>query len=149
MSQPSRPEGALEFGPGVWVEAGAVRFAFSRSSGPGGQAVNKLSTKAELRVAVESIVGLSPQALARLRTLAGQRLTQGGELVLVASTSRSQLDNKQACLERFRALVAEAIDVPKPRKATRPSRGSVERRLTDKRRASGRKDSRRRPDEDS
>jgi ribosome-associated protein len=133
----------------VWVEAGAVRFAFSRSSGPGGQAVNKLSTKAELRVAVESIVGLSPQALARLRTLAGQRLTQGGELVLVASTSRSQLDNKQACLERFRALVAEAIDVPKPRKATRPSRGSVERRLTDKRRASGRKDSRRRPDEDS
>ena len=149
MSQPSRPEGALELGPGVWVDSGAVRFAFSRSSGPGGQAVNKLSTKAELRVAVESIVGLSPQALARLRTLAGQRLTQGDELVLVASTSRSQLDNKRACMERLRALVAEAIDVPKPRKATKPSRGSVERRLTDKRRASGKKDSRRRPDEGS
>ena len=149
MSPPSKPEGALELGPGAWVEPGAVRFAFSRSSGPGGQAVNKLSTKAELRIAVDSIVGLSPQALARLRTLAGQRLTQGDELVLVASTSRSQLDNKQACLERLRALVVEAIDVPKPRKPTKPSRASVKRRLDDKRRASGKKDSRRRPDEDS
>jgi ribosome-associated protein len=133
----------------VWVDSGAVRFAFSRSSGPGGQAVNKLSTKAELRVAVESIVGLSPQVLSRLRTLAGQRLTKDDELVLVASTSRSQLDNKRACLERLCALVAEALDVPKPRKATKPSRGAIERRLTEKRRASTKKDSRRRPDEDS
>ncbi|MHC4826272.1 MAG: alternative ribosome rescue aminoacyl-tRNA hydrolase ArfB, partial [Planctomycetota bacterium] len=119
------------------------------SGGPGGQVVNKLSTKAGLRVAVESIVGLSPQAAARLRALAGQRLTKGDELILVASTSRSQLDNKRACLERFRALVAEAIDVPKPRKATKPSRASVKRRLADKRRASDKKESRRRPDEDS
>jgi ribosome-associated protein len=133
----------------VWVDSEAVRFAFSRSSGPGGQVVNKLSTKAELRVAVESIVGLSPEALARLRTLAGRRLTKDDELVLVASTTRSQLDNKRACLERLRALVTEAIDVPKPRKATKPSRASVERRLSEKRRASGKKESRRRPDEDS
>ena len=146
MSQPTRPDGALDLGPGVWVDEGAVRFAFSRSGGPGGQLVNKLSTKAELRVAVESIVGLSPQAEARLRLLAGRRLTQGGELVLVASTSRSQQDNKQACLQRLRALVAEALDVPRPRKATRPSRASVERRLADKRRASEKKESRRRPD---
>jgi ribosome-associated protein len=132
----------------VWVDEGAVRFAFSRSGGPGGQLVNKLSTKAELRVAVGSIGGLSPAAAARLRTLAGQRLTKGDELILVASTSRSQLDNKRACLQRLRALVAEALDVPRPRKATRPSRGSVEKRLTEKRRTSGRKESRRPPDED-
>ncbi len=148
MSQPPRPEGALELGPGVWVDEGAIRFAFSRSGGPGGQARNKLSTKAELRVAVESIGGMSPPAAARLRALAGQRLTQGDELVLVASTSRSQLDNKQACLQRLRALVAEALDYPRPRKATGPSRAAVEKRLADKRRASDRKESRRQPDED-
>jgi ribosome-associated protein len=133
----------------VWVDDGAIRYAFSRSGGPGGQVVNKLSTKAELRVAVESIRGLSPQAAARLRTLAGQRLTQGDELVLVASTTRSQLDNKRACLRRLRALVAEALDVPKPRKATRPSRAAVEKRLTEKRRTSGKKEARRPPEEDS
>ncbi|MHC4776166.1 MAG: alternative ribosome rescue aminoacyl-tRNA hydrolase ArfB [Planctomycetota bacterium] len=149
MSQPPKPEGALELGPGVWVDDGAIRYAFSRSGGPGGQVVNKLSTKAELRVAVESIRGLSPQAAARLRTLAGQRLTQGDELVLVASTTRSQLDNKRACLRRLRALVAEALDVPKPRKATRPSRAAVEKRLTEKRRTSGKKEARRPPEEDS
>jgi ribosome-associated protein len=130
----------------VWVDEGALRYAFSRSGGPGGQVVNKLSTKAELRVAVESIQGLSPPAAARLRTLAGQRLTKGDELVLVASTTRSQLDNKRACLERLRALVADALDVPKPRKATRPSRAAVEKRLAEKRRTAGRKDSRRPPD---
>jgi ribosome-associated protein len=133
----------------VWVDAGAVRYAFSRSSGPGGQLVNKLSTKAELRVSVASIVGLSLEALTRLRTLAGRRLTQDDELILVASTERSQLDNKRACLQRLRDLVAEAMDVPRPRKPTKPSRASVERRLADKRRVSGRKDSRRPPDEDS
>jgi ribosome-associated protein len=149
MSEASRPEGALELGPGVWVDEGAIRFAFSRSGGPGGQVVNKLSTKAELRVAVEAIRGLSPPAAARLRTLAGRRLTRGDELVLVASTTRSQLDNKRACLRRLRALVVEALEVPKPRKATRRSKASVERRLTEKRRTSDKKETRRRPEEDS
>jgi ribosome-associated protein len=149
MSEASRPEGALELGPGVWVDEGAIRFAFSRSGGPGGQVVNKLSTKAELRVAVEAIRGLSPPAAARLRTLAGRRLTKDDELVLVASTTRSQLDNKRACLRRLRALVVEALEVPKPRKATRRSKASVERRLTEKRRTSDKKETRRRPEEDS
>ncbi len=131
------------------MDPGAVRYSFARSGGPGGQAVNKLSTKAELRVAVTAIMGLSPEAGKRLRTLAGQRLTQGDELILVASTSRSQLDNKQECLRRFRALVTEALKVPKPRRATRPSRGAVKRRLADKKRTSDKKDARRSPDEDS
>lgn len=148
MSQPPRPDGALEVGPGVWVDPGALRFAFSRSGGPGGQLVNKLSTKAELRVAVDAIVGLSLEAAKRLRELAGRRLTRGGELVLVASRSRSQLENKQACLERLNSLVAEALDVPRPRKATGPSRASVEKRLAEKRRTSQRKESRRMPDDE-
>ena len=148
MSGPPKPEGAVDLGPGVWVDAGALRYAFSRSGGPGGQVVNKLSTKAELRVAVDAIVGLSPEAAERLRELAGRRLTQSGELVLVASTSRSQLDNKQECLARLQALVAEAVDVPRPRKATRPTRASLERRLGEKRRTGQRKESRRRPDDE-
>ena len=146
MSSSSGPDGGVELGPGVRADPAALRFAFSRSGGPGGQAVNKLSTRAELRVAVEAIEGLPPPAGVRLRALAGQRLTRGDELIFTASGSRSQLDNKRACLDRLRALVAEALLVPKERKPTRPSRSSVERRLEDKRRASVRKGARRKPE---
>ena len=146
MSGPSKPEGAVDLGPGVWVDPGALRYAFSRSGGPGGQVVNKLSTKAELRVTLVAIVGLSPDAAERLRELAGRRVNQAGELVLVASTSRSQLDNKRACLARLKNLVADALDVPRARKDTSPTKASVERRLAEKRRTSRRKDSRRSPD---
>jgi ribosome-associated protein len=131
------------------VDPGALRYSFSRSSKPGGQTVNKLATKATLRVAVTAIEGLSPEAAQRLRKLAGRRLTQGDEIILVASTTRSQRDNKQACQRRLQALVSDAIDVPKPRKPTRPSRAAVRRRLADKKRASDKKDARRKPDEDS
>ncbi|MHC4220056.1 MAG: alternative ribosome rescue aminoacyl-tRNA hydrolase ArfB [Planctomycetota bacterium] len=148
MSTRSQPEGAVELGPGVWVDPDHLRYAFSRASGPGGQAVNKLSTKAELRVFVGSIEGLSDEARQRLRNLAGRRLTRADELVLVASTSRSQWDNRQECLGRLRALVDEAVAVPKPRTPTKPTRSSVERRLQDKRRVSDRKDTRRRPHDD-
>ncbi len=140
--------GPLELGPGVWIAAADVRFSFSRSGGPGGQAVNKLSTRAELRVAVDSIVGLSPQVRQRLRSLAGRRLTQGDEIVIVAESERSQLDNRRACVDRLQALMADALAVPKPRRPTRPSRGAVEKRLDAKRRTGVRKQRRRKPDEE-
>ncbi len=140
--------GPLELAPDVWIAAADVRFAFSRSSGPGGQAVNKLSTRAELRVAVEAIVGLSEQVRTRLRTLAGRRLTQADEIVITAESERSQLDNRRACVDRLKTLVVEALAVPKPRRPTRPSRGAVEKRLDDKRRTAGRKQRRRKPDEE-
>ncbi len=143
---PSKPNRAVELAGEAWVDPAELRFSFSRAGGPGGQAVNKLSTRAELRLEVEAIVGLSPEARARLRRLAGQRLTMGDELVLSAATYRSQLDNRRACLERLRALVVEALKVPKTRKPTRPSRGSVEKRLEEKRRVSGRKGTRQRPE---
>ena len=148
MSSPEQPNTAVELGPGAWIEPAALRYAFSRSGGPGGQAVNKLSTKAELRVALDAIQGLDEAARARLRDLSGQRLTQGDEIIIVASTSRSQLDNRKACLERLRALVAEALETPKPRRPTKPSRTAVERRLAEKRRTSVRKGTRRKPDPD-
>jgi ribosome-associated protein len=130
----------------VTVASGDARFSFSRSSGPGGQAVNKLSTRAELRVRVEAIIGLSELVQQRLRTLAGRRLTGGDEILITAESERSQLDNRRACVERLRALVTEALAVPKPRRPTKPSRGSVQKRLDTKRRRSGTKQTRRKPD---
>ena len=140
--------GPLGLAPGVTVASDHVRFSFSRSSGPGGQAVNKLSTRAELRVAVEAIVGLSEPVRQRLRDLAGRRLTGGDEILIVAESERSQLQNRRACLERLRALVTEALAVPKPRRPTKPSRGAVEKRLETKRRQSERKQTRQKPADD-
>ena len=136
-------ENDLELAPGVWIAPSEVNFSFSRSSGPGGQAVNKLSTKAELRVEVEAIVGLSGLTQARLRRLAGRRLTQRDELLIQADTHRSQLDNKRACIDRLRALVVDALNPPKPRKRKRISRAMVQKRLDTKRRRAKKKSTRR------
>jgi len=121
-----KPDNALELSTGVWVLPSDLRFSFSRSSGPGGQSVNKVSSRAELRVALASIAGLSQQAQARLKRLAGRRLTQLDELIFDSDTFRSQIDNKQACIERFIALIAKAATIPKPRKVRRVSRSMVE-----------------------
>ncbi len=142
------PVGAFELAPGAWIDPAQLRFTFARSSGPGGQAVNKVSTQAQLRVSVEAVNGLVGAARDRLRRLAGARLVKGDELLLVSKVHRSQLANRRACIRRLRALVGEALIGPKPRKPTRPTRGSVQRRLTDKRRRSEKKDSRRRPPRD-
>lgn len=121
-----------------------LHLAFARSGGPGGQAVNKLATRAQLRVALGDLQGLSDEAEARLRLLAGRRLTRADELLLDSDEHRSQLANRRACLKRLRALVAEALAGPRPRKPTRPSRASKERRLAEKRQRGKKKESRRR-----
>ncbi len=141
------PADPIELAPGVAVGADAIHFSFVRSSGPGGQAVNKLSTRARMRVALRSIRGLPPGAVDRLRSLAGRRLNRDDELVISASSSRQQRLNREACLERLRTLVARAMDVPAPRKPSRPTRGSVERRLESKRRDARRKEARRTKEE--
>ena len=148
MSQPPKPTGSVELTAGARVDASDLHFSFSRASGPGGQAVNKLSTRAQLRVSVEAIVGLGPAAQTRLRRLAGRRLTEGDELVLAAAASRSQLDNKRACVKRLGMLVARALEAPKPRKPTRPSRAVIEQRLQEKRRRARKKASRQKPQEE-
>jgi ribosome-associated protein len=139
----SNRSGTVQLGAGVTIPAARLHYAFSRSGGPGGQAVNKLSTRAELRVAVKDIDGLTEHAAARLRRLAGRRLTQNDQIVLHAQTSRSQLDNKVECLARLRAMVEQALIVPKVRKKRKPTRSMVERRLVSKRRASEKKQLRR------
>ncbi len=134
MSEQSQAGGGVELAPGVWVDPGEVRYAYARSGGPGGQAVNKVATKAQLRVRVGAIRGLSDAARGRLRRLAGRRLTDDDEVLVQADTHRSQLDNRAACLERLRDLVRRAVSPPKPRKKTRPSRAAKQKRLDVKKR---------------
>ena len=105
--------------------------------------MNKLSTRAELRVQVAVIVGLSDAAAARLRRLAGRRLTRRDELLFQADTHRSQLENKRACIDRLRALVVDALNPPKPRKVRRISRAMIRKRLDAKRKRADKKSARR------
>jgi len=128
----ARPAG-VELAPGVRVAPDALAWSFARSSGPGGQNVNKRATKAELRVNVSSLP-LPGWAAARVRELAGGLVTASGELVITADEHRSQARNRAECLRRLRDLVVRALARPKRRRRTRPTRGSVERRLEGKRR---------------
>lgn len=125
-----------------------LRYAFSRSGGPGGQNVNKLNTRAELRISVIDIIGMNDAALGRLRTFAGRRLTKKDEIVIHADSSRSQLDNKNDCLRRLRELVTRAAIAPKPRKKKKPTKAMIERRLEKKHKQSEKKARRSHPSHD-
>src|SRR5438046_5775155 len=104
--RPPESAGALvALAPGVTVPESALRLAYARSGGPGGQNVNKLNTKAELWVALPAIAGMSPAAMLRLRTLAGRRITRADELHLSAQTERSQERNRETVLSRLRELI--------------------------------------------
>jgi ribosome-associated protein len=129
---PQPQGGRIDLGHGAAVPESALRLQYSRSSGPGGQNVNKVNTRAQLWVAMSAITGLRESAVARLRRLAGQRITIADELHLVAETERTQEGNRGAVLDRLRLLIAEAVKEPKRRKKTKPSRGSKERRLKGK-----------------
>jgi ribosome-associated protein len=120
---------SIELAPGVFVPPAALRLQFARSGGPGGQNVNKVNTKAELWVHVAAIVGLTHRAKARLRTLAGNRLTQADEIHLRAESERSHRANRQEVLDRLRLLIVQARVEPKVRRKTRPSKASKQRRL--------------------
>ncbi|MEM8874199.1 MAG: alternative ribosome rescue aminoacyl-tRNA hydrolase ArfB [Planctomycetota bacterium] len=129
----------IRLAPRVTVAEADVRWQFSRSSGPGGQNVNKLNTAAELWVAVESLLGMSGAAKTRLRGLAGSQLTADDEIHLRDESTRSQGANKDAALEKLRDLVRRALVAPKPRKPTKPSRASKRRRLEAKKRVGEKK----------
>lgn len=121
----------VELPGGASVPGGALSWSFTGSSGPGGQNVNKRATKAVLRVVISDL-GLGAAAAARLGKLAGTLVTDEGELVLTNDESRSQAQNKRACLERLGGLIAEAKKRPKVRKKTKPSKGAVQRRIDEK-----------------
>lgn len=131
-SSQSAAGGDIEVGPGVFLSASAMRFQFARSGGPGGQNVNKLNTKAELWVRPEDLRGMHPEAVGRLRNLAGKRLTKEGEIHIAAETARTQEGNRAAVLERLRELIVAAKHRPKIRRKTKPSKAARERRFQEK-----------------
>jgi ribosome-associated protein len=132
----------IELGPGVWTDREQLRFGFSRSSGPGGQNVNKVNTKTELRVNLASLHGISDRALARLRNLAGRRLTPDNDLLFTADSQRTQESNRRACLEKLRELIGQALVEPKVRRKSKPSKAAKKRRLESKKRVGEKKKSR-------
>ncbi len=140
-----RAGSGITLAPGVSVPGGAIGIAFVRSSGPGGQNVNKRSTKAQLRIALADIP-LPRRAAARLRRLARGSITTEGELLIESDETRSQSRNRRACMDRLRELVVRAAIEPKQRRKTKPSKGSIRRRLEDKKQR-GEKKRRRQPPE--
>ena len=114
---------------------GATHVTFIRSAGPGGQNVNKVATAAQLRFRLADCPGLDEASAQRLRKLAGRRLTDGDEIIIVARNHRTQEGNRRDAWERLTALVEAALKAPVPRRATKPTRASRERRLSGKVRA--------------
>lgn len=123
----------------LWLPDRDLTWSFVRASGPGGQNVNKVATAAQLRFDLAGTHSLEPPVKARLRALAGRRVTEDGALIIVARNQRTQEGNRREALERLADLVRRALVVPRPRRATRPTRASRERRLETKTQRQGTK----------
>ena len=134
----------------ISIDESEISETFVRSSGPGGQNVNKLSTAVQLRFDVRRSPSLPNDVAVRVMRLAGKRLTKEGVLVIVAQNHRTQERNRAEALERLIALVQEAAVRPVPRRPTKPTKASREKRLEGKRARSAIKGMRqRRPSSDA
>ncbi len=123
---------AIEITPAFSIPDDSVTLHFIRAGGPGGQNVNKVASAVQLRFDPSVCPQLWPGALARLRRLAGRRLTGSGEIVISAQRFRTQEHNKRDAFERLAEMLEQALIEPKIRRATKPTRASKERRLVTK-----------------
>ncbi|MEM9143685.1 MAG: alternative ribosome rescue aminoacyl-tRNA hydrolase ArfB [Bacteroidota bacterium] len=123
-----------------------LSFKAVRSSGAGGQHVNKVSTKIELVFDLNRSRAVSGKEKERLKDKLGKRLTRNGLLLLQVDTTRSQFKNKEIAIKRFLEIVTESLKVHKKRKSTKPTKASVERRLQAKKIAAQKKSGRTKPD---
>ncbi len=122
-----------------------IVFSASRSSGPGGQNVNKVSTKVELRFNIPNSNLLSDTEKEILLEKLKNKINNEGDLLLVSQEERSQLKNKEKVLEKFYELIEKTLTPPKKRKPTKPSKASVEKRLEEKRKRGDKKEKRKPP----
>jgi ribosome-associated protein len=137
------PVSGLYVTPRLTIPDGELELAFARSGGPGGQNVNKVSSKVDLRwnPTTSAVLGEDDRAwlLQKLRS----RLTGDGTLIVTSTATRDQIANRADAMTKLAELVAAALERPRPRKPTRPSRGAKRRRVADKRRHAEKKANRR------
>jgi len=138
----------IQITPHIALRDDEIQMDFIRSSGAGGQNVNKVSTAVQLRFDARNSPSLSDEIKERLLKLGAQYATNDGTLIFKAQSFRTQDKNRQDAIERLVALIQQAIPRPVVRRPTKPTRGSKERRLTAKRIDGARKQSRRISDED-
>ena len=138
----------LAIDPRLTIPASELSWQASRSSGPGGQHVNTADTRIQVRWSVRDSAVLSDFQRSRLLVALATRLTGEGEIILASDAHRSQRRNREDVAQRLAQLVREALVPPKPRRKTRPTKASRQRRLQDKKRRSRVKKGRGQPDDD-
>ena len=130
----------------LYVNKSDIKETFTRSSGPGGQHVNKVSTQVQLRFNVINSIKISNKMLIRLKDISGSKLKGNGDLIITSSKHKSQVRNRKNALDKLIYLLKEASKKPKNRKSTYPKKSSIEKRLKNKRAHSLKKKDRRRVD---
>lgn len=130
------------------IPASEFEVTYSRSSGPGGQNVNKVNSKVSVHWQLSTNLSLPEPVRIRLRQLAGSRLNSDGSILVVSQEHRDQVGNQRECMTKIRELILLAMRPPKPRRPTQPTRSSQRRRLADKKSTSDKKSMRQKPNWD-